>query len=286
MGYVTTCPTCATSFKLVPDLLRISGGWVRCGKCAEVFDASAALLPANSSPSTGVQPPEAQDSVAPDVVDENTPEVVVEETAGAAPDPEPSPLPGEPVMEDRVEPHLEPGSASMVAPSFMHDGEQKSGGSRVGAVWLWLMLVLATVALALQITYQERDRIAAVAPQLHPVLAMACAHVGCVIGPVKQIESVVIEASSFNRLRADSYRLALTLRNTAGVGVALPGLDLALTDSADQVVMRRVFLPQDYAQGSGVLAPHAEWSGQVSFLVRQGTAAEKFTGYRLYAFYP
>ena len=30
-------------FKVVPDQLRISEGWVRCGHCAEVFDASAHL---------------------------------------------------------------------------------------------------------------------------------------------------------------------------------------------------------------------------------------------------
>lgn len=28
-------------FKVVPDQLRISEGWVRCGKCEEIFDASA-----------------------------------------------------------------------------------------------------------------------------------------------------------------------------------------------------------------------------------------------------
>ncbi len=32
-------------FKVVPDQLRISQGWVRCGHCNEVFDASAQMLP-------------------------------------------------------------------------------------------------------------------------------------------------------------------------------------------------------------------------------------------------
>jgi predicted Zn finger-like uncharacterized protein len=42
---ITRCPACATMFKVVPDQLRVSEGWVRCGHCSEVFDASAHLQP-------------------------------------------------------------------------------------------------------------------------------------------------------------------------------------------------------------------------------------------------
>jgi predicted Zn finger-like uncharacterized protein len=45
MSQITRCPSCATKFKVVADQLRISDGWVRCGQCKEVFDASAHLLP-------------------------------------------------------------------------------------------------------------------------------------------------------------------------------------------------------------------------------------------------
>lgn len=43
MALITRCPVCGTQFKVVPDQLRISEGWVRCGQCAEVFDASSDL---------------------------------------------------------------------------------------------------------------------------------------------------------------------------------------------------------------------------------------------------
>ena len=42
MSLITRCPACGTMFKVVPDQLKISEGWVRCGHCAEVFDASCA----------------------------------------------------------------------------------------------------------------------------------------------------------------------------------------------------------------------------------------------------
>lgn len=49
MSLITRCPACATTFKVVPDQLRISAGWVRCGVCAEVFDASGQILLASES---------------------------------------------------------------------------------------------------------------------------------------------------------------------------------------------------------------------------------------------
>lgn len=65
MRLVTRCPACATTFKVVRDQLRISDGWVRCGRCSEVFDATLDLyetdddgvpLHAASSPSQAQQP--------------------------------------------------------------------------------------------------------------------------------------------------------------------------------------------------------------------------------------
>ena len=49
MSLITRCPACETLFRVVPDQLRISDGWVRCGQCDEVFDASWHLLPATPS---------------------------------------------------------------------------------------------------------------------------------------------------------------------------------------------------------------------------------------------
>lgn len=43
MSLITCCPSCGTKFRVVADQLRISEGWVRCGRCQEVFDATQAL---------------------------------------------------------------------------------------------------------------------------------------------------------------------------------------------------------------------------------------------------
>lgn len=54
MSLVTRCPACTTTFKVVRDQLRISDGWVRCGRCSHVFDATLDLheAPDGASPPT------------------------------------------------------------------------------------------------------------------------------------------------------------------------------------------------------------------------------------------
>lgn len=61
MSLITQCPACSTMFRVVPDQLRISEGWVRCGHCDEVFDANAHLgsldEPAEAAPQAQTQAP-------------------------------------------------------------------------------------------------------------------------------------------------------------------------------------------------------------------------------------
>ena len=46
MSLATRCTACGTGFRVVDDQLKISGGWVRCGSCNEVFNASEHLFDA------------------------------------------------------------------------------------------------------------------------------------------------------------------------------------------------------------------------------------------------
>lgn len=44
MSLATRCTACGTVFRVVEDQLRVSEGWVRCGRCAEVFNAIESLV--------------------------------------------------------------------------------------------------------------------------------------------------------------------------------------------------------------------------------------------------
>lgn len=69
MSLITQCPACSTMFRVVPDQLRISEGWVRCGHCDEVFDANAHLgtleeADVSTAQATAAQPQMAAEAVA------------------------------------------------------------------------------------------------------------------------------------------------------------------------------------------------------------------------------
>ena len=58
MSLTTRCPACGTRFRVVADLLKISDGWVRCGHCSAVFDATLDLSEA-TDPTPAPLPPAA-----------------------------------------------------------------------------------------------------------------------------------------------------------------------------------------------------------------------------------
>lgn len=44
MSLATRCTSCGTAFRVVQDQLKVSEGWVRCGRCNEVFNALEGLF--------------------------------------------------------------------------------------------------------------------------------------------------------------------------------------------------------------------------------------------------
>lgn len=54
MSLATRCPSCGTVFRVVQDQLRVSEGWVRCGRCNGVFNAAEVLFDIDSGAPMGV----------------------------------------------------------------------------------------------------------------------------------------------------------------------------------------------------------------------------------------
>ena len=78
-------------------------------------------------------------------------------------------------------------------------------------------------------------------------------------------------------------QLALAMKSKADIPLAMPAVELTLTDAQDQPVLRRVLLPTDMA-APAELPARGEWSTSVSVIVTTGGA--RVAGYRLLAFYP
>ena len=78
------------------------------------------------------------------------------------------------------------------------------------------------------------------------------------------------------------YRLSVTLRNRAGVEVAAPALDLALTDAQGRPIARRVLQMSDLYLPLRALKPGSELPIQVPL----GIADRPVSGYTIEIFYP
>ncbi len=374
MSLITRCPTCETMFRVVPDQLRVSEGWVRCGQCAAVFDATQNMVPPPDAPGFAVNAPAqkpapnlasppvaaptpkaaaAEPAVAADRVEDGgiasdivqasaTPAMPLKSsTIDDAPAAEPIPAAASSLHSDDTsgmtspidpdddwmdapltdpqtiiqaheddfeeaidtlpppEPEMQPGSlphhdhasapeAAIAKPSFLrNDAKKASVWRRPGVRIVLVILVLVLLALlGAQILIKERNRVAAVQPALRPILQALCVVAGCRVAPLRQIESIVIDSSSFSRVRDDTYHLGFALKNTAPIDVAMPAIELSLTDPQDQPVIRRVILPAEFGARSAVLAHSAVWNGSMALTVQTDTGAKRIAGYRLLAFYP
>jgi hypothetical protein len=149
---------------------------------------------------------------------------------------------------------------------------------------LALLVLVLGAALALQVAYQDRDRLALSQPALRPALEAMCGVLQCRLGPPRQIDAIVIDSSGFNRLRNDTYRLSFTLRNGASVPVAVPAMELTVTDAQDQVLARRVLTPAELGAENATIPAAGDWSRTVG--VALSTGGTRVAGYRLLAFYP
>jgi hypothetical protein len=104
------------------------------------------------------------------------------------------------------------------------------------------MAVVLAGVLSAQWAVHERDRLAARYPQSVPVLTWLCGPMRCELGAPRRIESVVIDSSNLVRRLGNFYAFDFVVKNSEPIVLAMPALELSLTDSADAVIARRVFL--------------------------------------------
>ena len=284
-------------FNVVSDQLKVSQGWVRCGQCAGVFDASLHLQ-AERAPQTNLTAPLAASTEA-FAADTNLPSAYLKPpkapnsplTTKRRRDTSQSPSPAQQVRTDQP---LAPLEEVPVDVSFVRDAKRQAYWRKPLVRGLLAFFALLLIGLlALQMAMQQRDTLAVMAPRLKPVLQTMCDLLACRIGPVRQIEAIVIDSSSFNKVNDSVYRLSFSIKNTAANVVAMPSLEVTLTDTQDQAVIRRVLAPPQFGMTSGLLGVNAEFSGALSLQLTAletpsdtSNVSRRIAGYRLLAFYP
>lgn len=146
------------------------------------------------------------------------------------------------------------------------------------------VMVLAGL-LTLQWAMFERNRLVAWKPGWQPTFQAMCGVLGCTLAPVQRIDAIVIDSTALVRRLGNFYSFDLVLKNTAPISVAVPALELSLTDSGDNVISRRVFLPKELPAVPELLPAGGSVSVSLRLSIAVGDSLP-MAGYRALVFYP
>ncbi len=338
MSLATRCVSCGTVFRVVQDQLKVSEGWVRCGRCDEVFNAIEHLFdlerdappgwkppPAPPAPPAAVAaasfaPPESPPADDDDIFEleeddrvhsrffqpeqfdaETSPaenvahrdrvefadarfnDELLSDVTGEAPPPQPGPK--RVATKAKPKPKTKPAkSAARAEPEFVRRAkEQARWNTPAARVMLTLAGLALMAALVAQVAFHQRDLVVARWPTSRPLLASACQWLQCRIEAPRRIDAVTVESSSLSPANSGAaYRLSLTLRNRSDLPVAMPSIDLSLTDSTGQLISRRALSPADFRVGTAVIPPDNEAPLQLLL----SSSGPRLSGYTVEVFYP
>ena len=236
---------------------------MRCGRCGAVFEALRHLNPppqADTKEDTVVQ-------TAHVVADSSEPSV------SASPDSQVTRVQDAVPFAKAIHPPTETSAPDQAA----------SSGSRSKLPWLLSCGVLS-LALLWQIVVHKRDWLMAQEPALHGTLSVMCLPFGCAPQWPRLPESLQIESSSFTHDPQDFYSVQLRVKNIEHFPVAAPHVELSLLDVYDDVVLRRVFTPEELKLPEQMV-PLRDARAGLDFDLNAGVA-QRVTGYRVFLFYP
>jgi predicted Zn finger-like uncharacterized protein len=283
MSLKTRCPACDTVFKIVPDQLKVSKGWVRCGRCAEVFDAAAhAAAPDDSNPWP-------QSSPSKTFVQSNA--VIAKKNSEITP----KNIATKPINTPAIDNLLPTKDKLETDLSFVRVAKNKAFWQQSKVI---TSLRAACVALAsllfVQVVFSQRNHLVAAHPPLASSFESVCQAIGCKIEPFRNIDAFKIDSSSFQKApavaadpaQADVFALKITLKNNSDLPLAMPAVELTLTEAGDKPVIRRVLSAKDLGFNGTTFAANADWTGEMTLVVTPSPATAPVSGYRVLLFYP
>ncbi|WP_454723060.1 MULTISPECIES: DUF3426 domain-containing protein [Cupriavidus] len=180
--------------------------------------------------------------------------------------------------------------APVFAPDFLrHARERDPGPARRRRRLQKLAIGVLAVAALAQLAFLARSQLAGQFPLLRPAFEALCAPLRCEVAPWRDIDALRIESSQLQKQdeESDAYLLAVTMRNQSRATVALPAIELVMTDLQDQLLLRKVLQPADYLEpaqrafATQGLRAGTELPVRVRFRTQQAAA-----NYRVLIFYP
>lgn len=288
MSLITACPACQTQFEVTDEQLQAYAGKVRCGECNHVFDARSHLVPTGESaqPESDVAVTASDAEVYFKVSAEAAQVDTATETHDLSLKPdvalEDEPTPTWNVRVDETEnPYPE-------IPAFLRNvslsDERPVPVESPASQWLFVTLSgILLLLLLLQLVYFSRISLAANYPQIKPFLQAFCQPLHCDVSLPQDITQLTIDDADIqeHKERQGVLTFSSVLMNHGNVAQAYPKVELTLTNTSDEAVLRKILKPQEYlpvaANLSEGLAPQQEQSVKVLL----GVDEKLVTGFRV-----
>jgi predicted Zn finger-like uncharacterized protein len=182
------------------------------------------------------------------------------------------------------ESHFEPTSEPF--PVIRETRAPVRSGTVLKIIGSLIALVLLLTLLA-QFAWWERETVMVNWPASQPLFVQACEQIGCVVAPPRDIDGLQIENSGLRQVDGShKLELKLSLRNRFDVAIEYPALELTLLDDKNNVAIRRVLWPQDYARPGTVIGAGLAARSTQPVIVRLDTGDAVAANYRVQIFYP
>lgn len=167
---------------------------------------------------------------------------------------------------------------------FLRQAEGAARWRRPGVrLGLSLLCLLLLGGLAAQLGWHYRSVLAALLPQTVPTLQALCERAACTLEPWKRIDALDVQSSKLAKAGSGNhYQLQLMLSNKAAYELALPWVELSLTDAGGELILRRTLRPADFNISKPGIAGHGEQALQLVF----STGSHKVSGYTVEIFHP
>lgn len=301
MPLVTSCPECNTQFVVKKEQLKAYDGQVRCGTCQHVFNAKTYLIKqtrAKKSVPTKVEAVLSEVSLIPDTQPEAAEHIemtvpahlqdqFIEDTAPA----DSATLANADITTATT--LSETSQDSYQTPSFLNDltvdEPLDKGWRRKPFSWPAFVLgLLLLLLLAGQSVYFKRTEIAAFYPQTKPLLTQACEVLKCSVPLPHQIDLLTIDDSDMQEHLTYQNVLIFssTLINHANFAQAYPNIELTLTNTEDDPVLRRTFRADQYLQNQSSVTRGIAAKEEIRIKLQLNTSDIAVAGYRVSLNYP
>jgi predicted Zn finger-like uncharacterized protein len=178
--------------------------------------------------------------------------------------------------------------AEAAAPAFLREADAEKKRRRT--VLFGIGALLLAIVLLAQLATAFRSEILATFPQTRPALTGLCKVFRCTVGWPARGDLLAVVGSELQALPGTSaFELTAVVRNRGNVTLALPAIELTLSDTLNRTVARKVFSPSDYLAGErdaqaqllAGLAAGADLTVRITFEARGLNAA----GFVVYPFY-